>query len=215
MASPVMEFWFDFDNAFNPNFGHVDDDVLEAYDATGAPFGIATSWRRHRTDQDYPEGFAAEMRPKAHSLLLLAERQLAIIDRHWGGDAAAEQAAFEEFGEGIHFDDRRPAPDKVHKMDSAPDRSTSGYHNWHAFIRAAVLVGADHDRWLGLDRLVGLAWAVQTAAKPRNDATDNPRLPASRLQTLRAAWLPMNVTQLDSAFDSKPFPPPALVDPAD
>jgi hypothetical protein len=211
MSGSVMEFWFEFDNTFNPGFGQVDDAILEAYTATGAPFGITGLWRQHRAAGTYPLGFAAAMRPTAASLLILAELQLEIIDRHFGGDAAAEQAAFEEFGQGLHFDPRRPAGDKVHKMDRRPDGATSGYHNWHAFIRAAVLVGADAHRWLTVDREVGLAWAIQTAAMPREDATDNPPLPEARLAALRQVWLSMTETELDTAFDSRPFPAAHLV----
>jgi hypothetical protein len=211
MTEPVMEFWFEFDNAFNPGFGQVSDEIADAVGAVGPVTG---RWRQHRAAGTYPEGFAAAVRPLTLELLLLAESQLAIMDRHFGRDAAAEQVAFEEFGQGIHFNPRRPVTDKVHKMDRSQDGSTIGYHRWHAFIRAAVLVGADAQRWLGVDRLVGLAWAIQTVAMPREDATDNPRLPEARLRVLREAWLPMSVEQLDSAFDSRPFPPAVLVDPA-
>jgi hypothetical protein len=49
---------------------------------------------------------------------------------------------------------------------------------------------------------------------PREDATDNPRVPEARLRALRKVCLPMSVEELDSAFDSRPFPPAALIDPA-
>jgi len=208
-----MEFWFEFDNVFNPGFGLVTDEVFTAYDATGAPFGITGAWRRHRGAGTYPDGFGAEMAPNSAALLFLADQQLLILDRHFGGDSDAERSAFEEFGQGILFDSRRPAGDKIHKMDRRPDGATNGYHNWHAFIRAAVLVGANEARWLGIDRLVGLGWAIQTAAMPVQDAPDNPPLPAARLQTLRNRWLTFDVDQLDAAFDSSPFPHPDLVNP--
>jgi hypothetical protein len=211
MAGPVMEFWFEFDNAFHTEIGQVSAEIADAEGAVGPVTGL---WRQHRGLGTYPEGFAAAVRPVTSELLLLAEAQLAIMDRHFSGDAAAEQVAFEEFGQGIHFDPRRPVTDKVHKMDRAANGSTGGYHVWHAFIRAAVLVGADAQRWLDLDRLVGLAWAIQTVAMPRQDASDNPRLPEARLQGLREVWPPMSVEQLDKAFDSRPFPPAALIDPA-
>lgn len=43
MTKSSMEFWFEFDNVFNPDFGQVRDEILDAYDATQAPFGIAAS----------------------------------------------------------------------------------------------------------------------------------------------------------------------------
>ena len=208
----AMQFWFDFDRAFNPGFGQVSEAVLDAYDATGAPFGIAARWRRHRAAGTYPAGFHQDMAANADSLSLLAGEQLKIIDRHFGDDGAAQQSAFEAFGQGVLFDDRRPAGDKVHKMDTGgPADPPTGYHNWHAFIRAAVLVGGDPQRWLEIDRQVGLAWGIQSVAKPVEDATDNPPLQATTLQRLRDAWLALDADELDAAFDSEPFPPDSLV----
>jgi hypothetical protein len=208
MADEPMEFWFDLDNATNPGLGQVSDAVLDAYDATGAPFGITARWRRHRSAGTYPEGFRDDMAATTDSLTLLADLQLRVLEEHFGGDTAREQQAFELFGQGVLFDERRPAGDKVHKMDTGgPASPPAGYHNWHAFIRAAVLVGADADRWLGIDRLVGLAWAVQNAARPADDAPDNPPLDEAKLRPLRDAWLKLDADGLDRAFDNDPFPP--------
>src|SRR4051812_44481863 len=150
MAGSSMDFWFEFDNFFNPGFGQVKPDVFAAYDATGAPGGITDSWRDHRAKGTYPDGFRDDMTAVKSSLLQLANQQLAIFDHHFHGDKDAERTAFEEFGQGLNFDDRRPR-DKVHKMDTGgPGSPPTGYHNWHAFIRAAVIVGADEERWLHL-----------------------------------------------------------------
>jgi hypothetical protein len=46
-----------------------------------------------------------------------------------------EKRAFEYFGEETLFDNRRVNGAKVHMMD----RSTGGYYDWHAFIRAIVI----------------------------------------------------------------------------
>jgi len=78
-----MEFWFEFDNFFNPAFGEVGDDVLAAYAATGGPFAIRDSWRRHRAESTYPHGFREEMEPNRDALMQLAGQQLAIFDRHF------------------------------------------------------------------------------------------------------------------------------------
>ena len=207
MASS-MEFWFEFDNFFNPQFGEVGDDVLAAYRAMGGPGGPRSSWRLHRAEGTYPDGFRADMEPRRDALMQLADQQLAIFDRHFSGDEAAEQTAFEEFGQGLNFDDRRPDGDKVHKMDTGgPDIPPQGYHVWHAFIRAVVLLGADEERWLGIDRKLALAWAIQNEARPTDDRPDNPPLPPERLEALRAAWLGLDADQLDAAFDHDPLPP--------
>ncbi|MDQ3851060.1 MAG: Tat pathway signal sequence domain protein [Actinomycetota bacterium] len=208
MAGSSMEFWFEFDNFFNPTLGEVGDDVLEAYRATGAPFGISESWHRHRSAGTYPDGFRDEMAPNRDFIMRLADQQLAIFDRHFSGDAAAEQNAFEEFAQGLNFDDRRPDGDKVHKMDTGgPDRPPRAYHPWHAFMRAVVLLGGDEERWLGLNRRLGLAWAIQNEARPADDEPDNQPLPQDRLQALRRAWLGLDADALDAAFDNDPLPP--------
>lgn len=208
MAGSSMEFWFEFDNFFNPGFGQVGDDVLLAYELTGGPFGPRDRWIAHRADGTYPDGFRDEMAGNREPLMQLAGQQLAIFDRHFSGDAAAEQNAFEEFGHGVNFDDRRPNGDKVHKMDAGgPDRPPQAYHAWHCFIRAVMLLGADEDRWLAMDRNLGLAWAIQNEARPADDDPNNQPLPPERLDALRGAWLKLDVDELDTAFDSTPLPP--------
>ena len=207
MAGMSMEFWFEFDNFFNPSLGEVGDDVMAAYRAIGFAFGPVTSWRQHRAAGTYPEAFRDEMARNRAALMQLAEQQLTIFDRHFAGDAAKEQTAFEEFGQGINFDDRRPDGDKVHKMDIRGDEPPQAYHAWHGFIRAVVLLGADEDRWLGLDRKLGLAWAIQNEAHPVEDDPDNQPLPPARLAALRDAWLGLDFDQLDDAFDHDPLPP--------
>jgi hypothetical protein len=211
MAGTSMEFWFEFDNFFNPGFGEVGDDVLAAYAATGGAFAIRNRWRAHVENGTYPEKFRDEMAANRDALLQLADQQLAILDEHFGGDADAEQLAFEEFGQGLNFDDRRPDGDKVHKMDTGgPDRPPVAYHAWHAFIRAVTLVGADEERWLRLNRFVGLAWAIQNEARPADDDPNNEPLPEERLEKLREAWLPLDADQLDKLFFEHPLVAPEL-----
>lgn len=204
----VMDFWFEFDNTYNTIFELVTDEMDDAVSVLRPLRGI---WRMHREAGTYPDGYADRVRPLRPALRTVFASQIEIVDRFFDGDPAAEQAAFEEFAQGVHFDPRRPPNLVVHMMDHGPDGSTIGFHAWHAAIRAAVLVdAADAERWLGIDRLVGLAWAIQTVAMPSN-GPDNPRLPEALLERLREIWLPMDVEQLDAAFDSPKFPPPALL----
>jgi hypothetical protein len=108
--------------------------------------------------------------------------------------AVNNQVSFEEFGQGIHFDPRRPVTDKGHTMDRSSNGETVGYHAGGTFICAAVLVGADAQRWLGVDRRVGLAWASHTVAIPCEDATDNPRLHEAQLRVLREVCFAPSIT---------------------
>jgi hypothetical protein len=87
-----------------------------------------------------------------------------------------------------------------------PDDPPVSYHRWHATIRAAVMVGADAERWLQIDRNVGLAWAIQSEARPIQDAPGNRGLPPARLEELRSTWQAFSFDELDRAFDSFPYP---------
>lgn len=204
----AIAFWFDFDLAYNPGFGQVRQEVLQAYTAIRGPDFPRARWREHRLRGTYPEGFIRDVTPMKDALLFLAIGQLEIIHRHFQGDADAERSAFEDFGQGVLFDDRRPAGEKIHKMDvGGPDNPPIGYHRWHGFIRAVELVGGDAERWLMVNRNVGLAWAIQSEARPQEDRPDNPGLPSDRLAALREEWTAMSFDELDAAFDHDPFPP--------
>jgi hypothetical protein len=203
-----IAFWFEFDNFFNPGFGQVPDEVFAAYAAMPSLDFPLERWREHRLLGTYPDGFRDDMTSIREPLLFLSTRQVELLDRHFAGDPDGECTAFEEFGQGVLFDDRRPPGEKLHKMDiGGPDDPPIGYHRWHGIIRAAVMVGTDADRWLQINRHVGLAWAIQSEARPVEDAPDNPGLPAERLDQLRPTWKAFSFDQLDTAFDSDPFPP--------
>jgi hypothetical protein len=75
-----------------------------------------------------------------------------------------------------------------------------GYRRWHAFCRAAMLIGADQSFWLKILRLVALAWAIQSEMNPRIDQPDNPEMAPQRLKLLSQFWLSADTDLLDRAF---------------
>src|SRR5262249_42957981 len=81
-----------------------------------------------------------------------------------------------------------------------------GYHTWHAFNRAFELLGISADYWARFDRLVGLGWALQSTAKPVQEAV-NPALPGDVVARLRRQWLQMTPPEADGAFMSFPSRP--------
>lgn len=200
----AINFWFEFDNVFKND---PPDDVLTAYQQLGNIDRPRTSWTAHRRNSTYPDGFRADMKRIEQPLLLLARKQVEVIDKHFQGDREAEQRSFEDFGQGVLFDDRREPTQKLHLMDTTgPANPPIGYHRWHPFIRAAVLLGADATRWLMIDRNVTLAWAIQSLLKPIQDKRDNPPLKVEKMQVLRDRYLQMDDMTLDNAFDSFPYP---------
>lgn len=76
----------------------------------------------------------------AEPLQFLATAQLQIIDAHFKGNREAEQRAFEDFGQGVLFDDRREESDKIYKMDTGgPNNPPIVDHRWHGYTRAGLL----------------------------------------------------------------------------
>jgi hypothetical protein len=193
------EFWIDFDNQarFSSTF---DDAYAKAYFDHGLSFdSIMNALRVSFARADHPAHFESVIRASRDGFRELASMQLTIMDAHLDDDAGI-QSAFEDFGQGVLFDDRpsRPTGIKIHMMDGSPD-TWVGYHRWHAFARAAVLLGAD-PRWLHINRCISLAWAIQTEANPTVDSPTNPGLTNVRLDALRQAWIALPPEKLDWAF---------------
>jgi hypothetical protein len=207
MAVPdVNEFWFELDDRF---LFHPTPEIRGAYQTIRMPDGITNLRLEHRQD---PAGFEAAVTPMRDALALLSKLQLEIFDAHLGTDLDATRQAFEEFAQGIHFDDRRPPMMRVHMMDaSGPLNPAVGFHRWHAIIRAQVVLGIDADRWTEIDRCLGLAWAIQSEAQPVQGTAANPPLDPARVATLRDRWMARTPEEIDEAFDSVPYPADAEV----
>lgn len=199
----ATEFWFEFDDRFLFN---VSPEIGQAYAGIRGPDFLLTRWRERRRTGQYPQGFVADTTPMRGPLEVLSREQLAIIRRHLS-TADAMRQAFEDFGQGVLFDDRRDPGNKVHMMDtSGPASPPIGYHRWHAITRAMVLLEIEADVWMAINRLIGLGWAVQSQARPVQD-THNPPLDPVQLMELRVHWGAMTGDELDAAFDSFPLPP--------
>jgi hypothetical protein len=207
---PVVEFWYELDDHFLFN-ADAHPEILEAYGVIQMPDGITNLRVEHRTNGTYPEGFIEAVTPMREALELLSREQLKFFDRHIA-DPATMQRAFEEFGQGVHFDERREPGTRIHMMDaSGPTNPAVGYHRWHAIIRAQIELGIDAERWTEIDRYVGLAWAVQSEAQPVQGEAANPGLPGGRVAELAERWLARTPEQIDSAFDSVPYPSDAVI----
>jgi hypothetical protein len=205
----AISFWTEFDSNFHYS---IPPQVFQAYQTlfldrfTGRPDMdvIYNSWADHRSRGDYPAEFRKQFEPLKDQILYLAELQVDIMRRHFKDDIASLQRAFEDFGQGTLYNPNRPQ-DSIHKMDDLSGPPI-GYHRWHAFIRATVLLGASTNVWLFIDRCVGLAWAIQSEAQITQNSPNNPGLEGTRLEELRSSWLQLSFDDLDAAFDNYPFP---------
>lgn len=205
------EFWFDFDNQTLWQRTRVIADAFQRgyFSQSWGLDSLPDFLRASFSDPNHPDPFVATVEMGKRGLLDLAAIQLQIIDRHLKDDESI-RSAFEDFGQGVLFDDRPPRPPgrRIHMMDGTPD-SWVGWQRWHGFIRAASLLGESADRWLHVDRCMALAWAIQTEADPENDNQNNPGLPASRVDDLRNTWMGLTFEQLDWAFAKHRFRAPA------
>ncbi len=209
-----MDFWFEFDDSFlwNPSqqaidaltrtydFGNGFPELDRPVDLLRTSVGTAT----------HPASFIAGCSPNKQGFIDLARLQFKIIDKHLANESDI-QSAFEDFAQGVLFDDRRIDGAKVHKMDGDPE-DWVGYHRWHAFVRAVQLFGETPDRWHHLNRCMGLAWGIQTEARPKDDDRTNPRLLNARLNELRSTWMTLPVDVLDWAFTSHRFHAPTTAE---
>ena len=205
-----LQFWYEFDDRF---LFHRTPEVEAAYDKLFDDIGHGFDLYRNLFDRTraqgaYPTAFVDEVKKnnRPEGLLEISDLQWEVMENHFGNDLVDLRLAFEDFGHGVIYDRRRRVGDKVHKMDTGGGPPV-GYHRWHPIIRAAVLVGVDSTRWLQIDRFVGLAWQIQSVAKPCEDDRNNLRLSKEILDPIREKWLGLDFAKIDEQFDSYPFPP--------
>jgi hypothetical protein len=196
-------FWYEFDNFF---LWDERQDVLKAF---GNISDLDRICKEHKINDTYPIDFINEVRQdeqRVSSIIFLAQKQLDIIDKSFGNEIESQQRAFEDFGQGILFDDRSPRPlnNRVHKMDEGQ----FGFYRWHTLIRTAVLLNHDPEKWLSVDRHVGLACAIDSIQRPKQSTSEgnnpnNAEISPEMLDKFRSSWLQLNFEELDAEFDKQ------------
>ena len=195
-------FWFEFDRRtkYSPDLRPILDDA-------GA-FVIQNKFADTRADHTYPNAFRQLFEPRKASWATIAEIQTNTFQEFFATDWSMIQSAFEDFGQGTLFDpdeERRKNDDSIHTMDVQGAGPPVGYHRWHASLRVMQLLGIGDADWLEkLDTLVGLAWGIQSFARPKQQQTANPPVPQAELQALRNAWLALTPERRDRQYDAKP-----------
>lgn len=198
--------WYQFDEVTMYNSSR---ELTDAYIAIGELFGgdversVLARWQELSKSPDYPDNYAELVAPVKGAFAVLSRAQLDVFDMYYRRQGLGLASAFSDFGQGVLFDPRRAnVESEVHSMNGSPPK---GYHTWHAYMRAMMLLGIDKQRWASIDTYNAFAWALQTVAKPSLRAV-NPRLPRLTVARLAATWLPRTPEQLDADFQSFPYP---------
>jgi hypothetical protein len=207
------DFWFELDNQTLWNRTQkVSDAIIKSYGAI-APFPDldlpVDAFRTSYHLPNHPVPFVSQMQPGKSGFIELADIVLAIVDAHLDNEDAI-RSAFEDFGQGVLFDNRRNPGFKVHKMDGDP-LSWVGYHRWNSFMRTVQLFGHNESRWLFLNKCLGLAWAIQTVMNPSDDVV-NPNMEMGTLSKLRSVWMSMTASGLDWAFANHRYRAPEVAE---
>jgi hypothetical protein len=210
------ELWYQFDEI---TFYYPSDELIDAYIAVlghiratdGDLFPLYRDhWSVHVAAPEYPHNYREFMRPLTAPLRVLSRIQLDIVDTYYRPGDPRLIRAFADFGQGVLYDPRRlPVSRPVHTMNTTNGNPPGGYHNWHVFMQAMILLGVDVPRWRSLAPLNALAWALQSIARP-SETQLNPPLPARTVAAAAAYWLSRSPRQLDRAFRSFPYPPAKL-----
>jgi hypothetical protein len=204
--SLANNFWYEFDNTF---FWRIEDKVN---DAMGKTRDLETLYTEYRRNGTYPEAYISKVKKDVdltNSVLFLTDKQLEIIIRYFMDDLHSQQRAFEDFGQGVLYDDRLPRfkDRRIHMMDE----NHRGYRSWHIFNRTAVLLNTANNtkilnQWLHIDQHVGLASAIHSKQRPNQSDSagrnpNNPEIDQNILNDLRNTWLSKTFDQLDESFD--------------
>lgn len=191
-----LAFWYEFDRRtqYNP--------ALRPVLVSAGAFGIQDVWHDARSTGQYPAAFDTFVIARTAAWKTLADLQRSTISELIGKDSDALRLALEDFGQGVLVDahqERIDNDDAVHMMDTG-DEPPIGYHRWHAGIRAIQRLDGDA-LWTTLDQCVALAWAIQSVARPRQQAAANPPLPDAAIAQLRAVWLALDAGRIDRQYD--------------
>jgi hypothetical protein len=193
------KFWFELDHATKYSSAFMT--IVQR----GGALRVQTAFMDARLANKYPAQFVAAVSPHKADWITMANTQTKAFNDFLEKDPAAIQAAFEDFGQGVLLDtdpERIAKNDAIHTMDVQGAGPPVGYHRWHASIRAMQLLNiGDTAWWESIDRFLGLAWGLQSFARPKQQLVANPAIAQADLAALRTAWLSLTPAQRDSQYD--------------
>lgn len=190
--------------------------------------GIFGAFRSSYESDPTLAAFAETMAEFKGQLTLVQKDTEQFMQQDLGGAGPMEQAvqeAFELFGQGVLFDERRNNEQygfwSIHSMDSRyPASPPIGYYSWYIFVRAYNLVTGDAAFPLCFARSITIGAAVQNLMKPKGASgptktnPNNPPIPAADLEKIREQFGSMGFAELDKLYatareDSPIGPPPS------
>jgi hypothetical protein len=196
----LVNFWYEFDNEFTY---HPTPEIELAKRQIDPEGDLFTFYLNDSDKSDFSERVRTKYLKQLLNFRILSDRQLSLLDKHFQGNKELERLAFEEFAQGTLFDNllcpggirRRSGTESIHMMNS----SLLGYIIWHAFIQILLLIdkGADHDRWLEIERYLVLSadillHLISLGREPKPYSSidmHNIRLEFNTLQKLRYYWM--------------------------
>jgi hypothetical protein len=202
--SLANDFWYEFDNTF---LWFIEEEVD---DAMGKAGDIETLYTEHRQKGTYPNDYISEVKDntdRADSIIFLTEKQFGIITKYFENNLQNQQRAFEDFGQGVLYDERPPRPKdrRIHMMDE----NHRGYRSWYIFNRTTVLLDATNNTKIihQICQYIGLASAIHSEQHPNQSDSagrnpNNPEIDEDILKHLRNTWLSQTFEQLDTSFDN-------------
>jgi hypothetical protein len=212
VISRAKEFWYIFDNRYQPpeNAPHYNEVMQLFFDAylflprpgRGSP-SPNLDWiflklkEKIKADPlNYEQAFLTEVSKYGDGITALAADQVETIDEY-SDDFKEIQEAFELFGQGVLYDERRG---NVHQMQGSFPHHMVGYSRWHGFTKAAIALGEDNDFWLNLDRSLFLAYRLQRELLPLDRKQLNPYMEEERLREYESSIMSLQPKSLDEAF---------------
>jgi hypothetical protein len=132
LGEKAMELRYEFDEFFQFS---ASGQIIEAIITVLGDYKLAERFMFHYQGGTLFTDFKTEVEQLKSSFEILAVNHFDIMNRLLLNNPLFEKRAFEYFGEGILFDNRRVNGAKVHMID----RSTGGYFDWHAYSASIPL----------------------------------------------------------------------------
>ena len=208
LLEKVKEFWNTFDSRYlkgDPEVTrlYLSCNLMKVNPVPNRPPMFNLDWmffvlkdRMQADPLNYEQSLTTEMLTYKNGIIELANDQRGIINNNLR-DLSEIRQAFELFGQGVLYDERRGSG---HQMDGRFPRDLVGYRRWHGFIRAIVSIGEDPDFWLELDRYLLIAYLLQSKLTPIATKQNNPYIDKETLVDYRSSCLSLDSKNLDEAF---------------